>query len=312
MILVIGGRSRTGRELIRLLRASGTPVRALVRTAEPAEDSVDTVYGDLAKPATLDRAMDGADKVFLLGPAYHDEAAWYRNAIDAAARAGISLLVASSILGADPASPARFIRHHGQADLHLQASGVPWTILLPNMYMHNVTSLWPPAIGPDGNYYAPAGDARISMIDARDVAAVAARVLTEGGHAGKAYDLTGPQALTTAECCDLLTAHLGRPIRYIPVDDKTARTAMLGAGLQRWMTDALIELYQDYRRSGQYGYAVRGLVCRGAPVIFSAARAPAVRSCPGACPAGAAAAAVPAAWAIADGPCRGQRLLSTG
>jgi uncharacterized protein YbjT (DUF2867 family) len=257
VILVIGGGSRTGRELIRLLRQDGVPVRALARTADPGTDGVETAHGDLARPATLDAAMDGVSKVFLLGPAHHDEAAWYRNAVDAASRAGISHLVASSILGADTASPARFVRHHGLADEHLRESGVPWTILRPNMYMHNVTSLWPPTIGPDGNYYAPAGDARISTVDARDVAAVAARVLTGDSYAGQAYDLTGPQALSTGECCDLLAARLGRPVRYVPVDDETARGAMLGAGLQPWMADGLIELYQDYRRSGQDGYAAQ-------------------------------------------------------
>jgi uncharacterized protein YbjT (DUF2867 family) len=257
VILVIGGSSRTGRELIRLLKAAGIPVRVMVREAGSAMNPADTVYGDLAEPATLEQAMAGAEKVFLLGPAHHDETAWYRNAIDAASRTGVRHLVASSILGADPSSPARFVRHHGLADAHLRESRVPWTILRPNMYLHNVTSLWPPTIGPDGNYYAPAGEARISAVDARDIAAVAARVLTEDGHAGQAYDLTGPQALTTAECCDALADHLGRPVRYVPVDDETARGAMLGAGLQRWMADALIELYQDYRRSGQDGYAAQ-------------------------------------------------------
>jgi len=223
----------------------------------PAGDGVDTVQADLAKPATLDRVLDGVDKVFLLGPAHHDETAWYRNAIDAAARAGVGHLVASSILGADPDSPTSFVRHHGQADAHLQASGIPWTILRPNIYMHNVTSLWPPTIGPDGNCYTPAGDARISMVDARDVAAVAARVLTEDGHAGQTYDLTGPQALTAAECCELLAVHLGRPIHCVQIDDETAHSAMLAAGVQRWMADALIELYRDYRRSGQDGYAAQ-------------------------------------------------------
>ncbi len=257
MILLIGGGSRTGREMIRLLKGDGTPVRAMVRSAGSVDDGVDTAYGDLARPATLEAAMTGADKVFLLGPAHHDEAAWYRNAIDAAARVGVRHLVVSSILGADPVSEVRFLRHHGLADAHLRESGVPWTILRPNMYMHNVTDLWPSAIGPDGNYYAPAGDARISTVDARDVGAVAARVLTEDGHVGQTYDLTGPQALTTAECCELLAGHLGRPVRYVSIDDEAARTAMLGAGLQRWMADALIELYQDYRRSGRDGYAAR-------------------------------------------------------
>lgn len=242
---------------MRLLGSDGTAVRVLTRASESSMPGIEEVQGDLSKPGTLDEAMAGVTSVFLLCGAAHDELAWLRNAIDAAARAGVSHLVSSSILGSDPDSPARFVRHHGQADEHLVASGVPYTILRPNMYMHNVTSLWPPTIGPDGNYYAPAGDARISAIDARDVAAVAARALTEDGHVGKAYDLTGPAALSTAECCDLLGAQLGRAVQYIPVDDEAARGAMLGAGLPGWMVDGLVELYQDYRRSGLDGYAAQ-------------------------------------------------------
>jgi uncharacterized protein YbjT (DUF2867 family) len=120
-----------------------------------------------------------------------------------------------------------------------------------------VTTVWPTSIGPDGSYYAPAGAARISMTDARDVAAVAARALQADGHAGKAYDVTGPAALSHGESCEKLAARLGRPVRYVPVDDEAARSAMLGAGLNRWLADALIELYQDYRRSGTDGYAAR-------------------------------------------------------
>jgi uncharacterized protein YbjT (DUF2867 family) len=256
MILVIGGRSRTGRELIRLLREAGPPLRILTRSAESPDDP-DAVLGDLARPDTLDAAMTGAEKVFLLCSAAHDELAWNRNAIDAAARAGVAHLVRSSILAANPASPARFIRHHGQADEHLRESGVPHTILRPNFYMHNVSTVWPSSIGPDGNYYAPAGDARISMTDARDVAAVAARVLLDDARTGTGYDVTGPEALSHAEACEKLSARLGRPVRYVPVEDGAARSAMLDAGLNRWMTDALIELYQDYRRSGSHGYAAQ-------------------------------------------------------
>jgi uncharacterized protein YbjT (DUF2867 family) len=259
MILVIGGRSRTGRELIRLLDSAGAPVRVLTRSGEvPAgfPGSVEQVTGDLAKPDTLDVAMKGVSSVFLLCGTAHDEAAWLRNGIHAAARAGAGHVVKSSILGSSSGSQARFIRHHGDTDAHLAASGVPYTILRPNMYMHNVTSGWPPSIGPDGAYYAPAGDARISTIDARDVAAVAASVLlAPDGHLGQAYDLTGPEALSTAECCELLGNHLGRAVTYVPVDDEAAKGAMLGYGLPAWLAGALVELYQDYRRSGTDGYA---------------------------------------------------------
>jgi uncharacterized protein YbjT (DUF2867 family) len=255
MILVIGSRSRTGRELVRLLRDRGTRLRVLTRSGDdlPAEG----VTGDLAKPATLEAAMAGVDKVFLLSSAAHDEMAWHRNAIDAALRTGVKHLVRSSIIGADPHSRARFVRHHGESDEYLRASGVPYTIIRPNFYLHNVTAGWAPTLDPAGNYYAPAGEARISMVDARDVAAVAAAALTGGKHAGKTYDVTGPEALSHAAACEKLGQRLGRPVRYVPVDDDTARSAMLGAGLNAWFTDALVELYQDYRRSGENGYAAQ-------------------------------------------------------
>jgi uncharacterized protein YbjT (DUF2867 family) len=255
MILVIGSRSRTGRELVRLLRDRGTRFRILTRSGEglPAEG----VTGDLAKPATLQAAMAGVDKVFLLSSPAHDEMAWHRNAIDAALRTGVRHLVRSSIVGADPHSRARFIRHHGESDEYLRASGVPYTIIRPNFYLHNVTAGWAPTLDPAGNYYAPAGEARISMVDARDVAAVAAVALTGGKHVGKTYDVTGPEALSHAAACEKLGRRLGRPVQYVPVDDDTARSAMLGAGLNAWFTDSLVELYQDYRRSGENGYAAQ-------------------------------------------------------
>jgi len=94
------------------------------------------------------------------------------------------------------------------------------------------------------------------MVDARDVAAVAARVLA-GPPAGQARDVTGPEALSHAEAAVKLAASLGRPVRYVPVDDAAARSGLLAAGVGEWLADGLIELYQDYRRSGPDGYAAR-------------------------------------------------------
>jgi uncharacterized protein YbjT (DUF2867 family) len=257
MILVIGGGSRTGRELVRLLRERGERLRLLTRSAETAADR-DSVPGDLAKPVTLDSAMGGVDRVFLLSSPAHDERAWHRNAIEAAARQGVKHLVRSSILGADAHSKSRFIRHHGESDDFLRASGVPFTIIRPNYYTHNVTAGWAPTLDPQGNYYAPAGDALISMVDARDVAAVAFAALTgRRRHMGKTYDVTGPEPVSHEQACEKLAERLGRPVRYVPVDDETARSAMLGAGLNTWFSDALVELYRDYRRSGADGYAAR-------------------------------------------------------
>jgi len=228
----------------------------MTRTAD-ALDGPDIVAGDLAKPSSLDCAMDGVDKVFLLSSSARDERVWHRNAIDAARRAGVSLLVRSSILGADPGSASRFIRYHGLSDAYLRNSGVPYTIIRSNFYMHNVTVGWPPVIDPEGNYYAPAGDAAVTMTDARDVAAVAMAALTGGGHSEQIYNVTGPESLTHADACEKLGKRLGRTVRYVPIDDSIARNAMLGAGMREWFADALIELYQEYRRSGADGYAAQ-------------------------------------------------------
>ena len=95
------------------------------------------------------------------------------------------------------------------------------------------------------------------MADTCDVAAVAAVALTEPGHAGAEYDVTGPQALSYADVAAKLTAAMRRPITYIDAPDDAVRQALLGAGLSEWFVGALVGLYQDYRRSGTGGYAAQ-------------------------------------------------------
>jgi uncharacterized protein YbjT (DUF2867 family) len=93
------------------------------------------------------------------------------------------------------------------------------------------------------------------MVDTRDVAAVAAVALTEPGHAGASYDVTGPEAVSYADLAAKLTAALGRPVSYVDTPDDAVRQALLSAGLSEWFAGALVGLYQDYRRSGAGGYA---------------------------------------------------------
>ena len=95
------------------------------------------------------------------------------------------------------------------------------------------------------------------MVDTRDVAAVAAAALTEPGHAGAHYDVTGPEPLSYADVAAKLTSAMGRPISYVSASDDAVRQALLGAGLTEWFAGALTGLYQDYRRSGTDGYAAQ-------------------------------------------------------
>ena len=260
MILIIGGRSKIGSALIADLLAAGQQVRALVRPGEPADgipDGAQTVAGDLADEGSLITAMKEADRVFLLSSPHPDAVAWHRNAIDAARRTGVQLLVRSSILGADRDTEAEFITAHTASDRYLEDSGLPYVILRPNLFLQNIPESTIPAIDASGNFYVNAGQARISMADTRDIAAVAAAVLTGDGHVGAHYDVTGPAALSYSDVAAKLASVLGRTVSYVDVPDDAVRQALLGAGLNEWFAGALVGLYQDYRASGTGGYAAR-------------------------------------------------------
>ena len=260
MILVIGGRSKVGAALIGELLGRGEQVRALVRAGEPAghrATAAEVVTGDLADEGSLVTAMAGVEKVFLLSSPHPDAVGWHRNAIDAARRTQVQLLVRSSILGADRESPAEFISAHTTCDRYLEDSGLPYVIVRPNLFLQNIPESTIPAIDASGTFYADAGEARISMVDTRDVAAVAALALTEPGHAGAHFDVTGPEALSYTDVAAKLTSVLGRRISYVGASDDAVRQALLGAGLTTWFAGALVGLYQDYRRSGTGGYAAQ-------------------------------------------------------
>jgi uncharacterized protein YbjT (DUF2867 family) len=260
LILVIGGRSKIGVALIGELLGRGEQVRALVRAGEspgtlPA--GAEAVTGDLADEGSLVSAMEGAEKVFLLSSPHSQAVSWHRNAIDAARRTQVQLLVRSSIIGADRESPAEFINAHTASDRYLEDSGLPYVIVRPNLFLQNIPESTIPSIDASGTFYVDAGQARISMVDTRDVAAVAAVVLTQPGHAGAHHDVTGPEALSYSDVAAKLANATGRPIAYVAAPDDAVRQALLGAGLNEWFAQALVGLYQDYRRSGTDGYAAQ-------------------------------------------------------
>ncbi|HWC36999.1 MAG TPA: SDR family oxidoreductase [Acidimicrobiales bacterium] len=260
MILVIGGRSKIGSALITNLVTRGESVRALVRPSEQTPDwgdRAETVTGDLGDRRSLRSAMEGAARVFLLCGPTPDEVHYNRNAIDVAREARVELLVRSSILGADVRSPATFVRDHGECDDYLKASGLAYCILRPNMFMQTIQENTIPSIDADGHFFTNAGEARLSMIDTRDIADVAAVVLTNCRHEGRSYDLTGPEALSYDDVAAMLSTVMGRSITYQDVPDDAVRTVLGGYGMGEWFVNALVDLFAAYRASGRTGYAAQ-------------------------------------------------------
>jgi uncharacterized protein YbjT (DUF2867 family) len=246
MILVVGATGTNGREVVNRLDASGVRVRALVRDPDRAGElrrpNVELIRGDLDDPGSLDAALSGIERAFFVAavsPRYVD---WFRNFLDSARRAGIRHVVKFSGMGAGTDSPSEIMRQHGETDEALAASGLPFTILRPNSFHQNL--LWSAGtIRDQGAFYLPLKDIRQSLVDVRDITSTAVAVLTGAGHAGRTYEVTGPESLSYHDVAAILSRVLGRPVRYVDVPPEAALESMLKAGMPEWNARAVTELY---------------------------------------------------------------------
>ena len=252
MILVTGATGLNGGELVRLLSARGVPVRALVRNASRAAAlsslaNVEIVEGDMERPETLAEPLRGVDRAMLISSSNAAMHEVQSNFIDAARKAGVTHMVKLSGIIPDIDSPFRFARMHGEIELKLERSGIAFTHLRAGEFMHSYFRQVP-AIVARGALFLPMEDARIASIDVGDIAEVAAKALTESGHEGKTYPLTGPEALTMAEVAKKLSAATGREISYVNVAPEEAKRARLAAGVPEYTADALDELFAERRK----------------------------------------------------------------
>ncbi len=250
-LLITGATGTVGTTLTAEL--AGRPgVRALVRTQAAAQRvaaaGLEPALGAFEDAGALDRALDGVETLFLLSPAGdRDMADAQVRVVDAAAAAGVRRIVKLSSIGADEDGEARIIRAHRDVERHIEASGVAWTHLRPHWFMQNELGA-APAVA-DGQFAAP-DVGRISAVDARDVAAAAARVLTSPGHDGRAYVLTGPEAVSYADAARAYARALGRPVRWEPVTLEEARSAMVAGGLPEAFATGFAEILARYREGG--------------------------------------------------------------
>ncbi len=244
MILVTGATGLSGSAVIRLCAKRGIPVRALVR--DPAKvpalgipATVELAEGDMLKPATLDGALDGVERVLLISSPDPHLVETQCTFIDAAKRAGVRHIVKLSGMGCWSGSAFRFARMHAEVERHLEGSGVAWTHLRPSTFMQTHLRELIPTILSEGTVCLPMGDARLAPVDVEDIAHVAVTLLESRGHEDKRYEMTGPEALTTADIAERISAATGRPVRYVDPPPDAYRDALLTAGKPchlRWPT----------------------------------------------------------------------------
>jgi uncharacterized protein YbjT (DUF2867 family) len=222
MIFVIGATGKVGRHVVSGLAERGCAVRALARDPGTAglPAGVEVVGGDLSDVPALARHAQGADAVFLVWPYFTDAGA--AEVVDAlASHAPRVVYLSAEAAGGRPDS------FWAQVERHIERSGVEWVFLRPTGFAAN-TLLWASQIHDAGVVRWPYGQAARSLIDERDIAAVAVRALTEDGHTGARYVLTGPATITQAEQVRAIGEAIGRPVRFEELSREEAEEQLAG------------------------------------------------------------------------------------
>jgi uncharacterized protein YbjT (DUF2867 family) len=244
-VLVTGATGTVGSALLPALRARGATVRAMVRSPFKAVPGVENVVADLRDPESVTAALKGVDAVFLNSPSEEGAADLQIRFADLAHEAGVDRLVLLSQYAARTDSPVRFLRWHAEVEAHVRGLRSDYTVLRPNLYMQSLLGF--AGTIAQGLLAAPVGDAAVSVIDTRDVAAAAAAVLTSPGHSGRTYTLTGPRAVTHGQIAQALAMATGQEIAFQDVPPGQFVAALTGM-VPPWTLEGLAEDYAHYAR----------------------------------------------------------------
>jgi uncharacterized protein YbjT (DUF2867 family) len=246
-ILVVGSTGKVGGELVKILTRNGKTLRGATRnpSARNIEQSIEYVEFDYERPETFAPALSGIDKVFLVarpGDNRSDKAA--EPFIDEAIKAKVRFIVNLTAMGVeqDESFMLRIL------EKNIEKSGIPFVHLRPNWFMQNFNCT--PMITEiltKGTLHLPAADARISFIDVRDIAAVGFVALTNECHFGKAYTLTGKEALSHFDVAEKLSGASGKKITYVPVSEEMACSGLSKNGVPRELIDRWADFYRKIR-----------------------------------------------------------------
>ena len=251
MILITGATGTNGQEIVKQLAEKGITVRAMVRNLAKGEPlkafNAELVEGDFSDPASLDAALKGVDTALMLPPIAPNAVELQHNFIEAAKRAGTAYIVKFSAIGADPNSPMRLGRWHGDAEQLLADSGIAYCTLRPNGFMQNFLA-FAPLIANQGIFAQPGGQSSISHIDVRDISeAIVQTLLNKTVHAGKAYTLTGPESLSFDQVAAYFSQVLRHTVHYIDQAPEEFKANMLAWGQPEWLADTFNEMFALYR-----------------------------------------------------------------
>ncbi len=252
-IAITGATGNIGGLVVPTLLEKGTQVKALVRNPSKAEElrksGVEVVEGEFTHAEAVRKVMEGADSVLLIAPPNPDAAKQNSALITAAKNSGNPHVVRISAIGAAADAPTDNGRLHYQSDNELADSGLRHTILRPHFFMQNLF-MSVPTISEQGQMYWGMGDGKLGLIDVRDIADSATKILLDGGHEGKIYTPTGPASISFQDIAGIIGKVIGKEVTYTPVSLDAVKQAIIEMGWGEWGG----QIMSDYSKAYSEGW----------------------------------------------------------
>jgi len=252
MILITGASGSVGKTVLQEACRKESKVRAMYRSKEEAAKApsgCEAVLADYSDKQSLRNALHGVTSVFVVCSPIPQLVELESNMLDACKESGAKHVVLNSALGAGDYGKS-FPGWHRKVEDKLKATGISHTILRPNGFLQNIVTYNAPSIRTQGAFYAAMADAKVNYVDVSDIAVVAVKALAGGAHAGKTYELNGPEAISNQELAKRISKVTGRTVNYVDIPESAQREAMLGLGMPEWQVTALVELQQYYQQGG--------------------------------------------------------------
>ena len=250
-LLLTGATGKTGRYIAQSLSDRGVQARVLIRDPAAAawvrELGMEPVIADMADASTLGAALAGVEQALLLAANSPGQVPMEKGFIDAAVASGVRRIVKYSAISAGGDEDYRFARWHGEAERHLFASGLDWSVVRPGYFMQNFL-MSADSIRAEGRFYLPACDEPVSLVDVRDADDVTVACLLDRAQDGRIRTVTGAESLTMHEVAARMTRVLGRDIAYVPLPGQDFIAAMTGAGAPDWLAGGMVEFFAGASR----------------------------------------------------------------
>jgi uncharacterized protein YbjT (DUF2867 family) len=246
-IVITGATGTIGQEVARALLEAKEEVRIVARDPSKVSElqrlGAEVVAGDFDDQASLEKAFQGAERLFLLTGFVENCVPQVRNAVEAAKAAGVRFILRMSAAGADASSQFSLASHHGESEDLVKGSGLGWAVIRPSFFMDNLLNYAGASLKASSAFYGAANEGKSAYVSSRDVGESAAAILRDPSrHAGKIYDLTGGEAVSEAEIARLASEAAGREIKYVNLAADDFRKGIVGSGAPDWIADAMVGL----------------------------------------------------------------------